>query len=198
MLFSAGTAYNNFKVYAVTLSGRRRIALESAGGLTIQDIGRDGRWITTRDDFSNEMQVLGPGQGSERDLSWLDLSDATALTPDGKTLLFSEESGSAGVNYAVCLRQTDGSPVVRLGEGSGADISRDGNWALAIVPTSPSSSSSTPRARARRAGSSGTVSSATSLRGSFPTAGGSSRAATRKATPCAATSRKSAAASQRR
>jgi Tol biopolymer transport system component len=137
VLFSAGTAYNNFKVYAVTLSGRRRTALESAGGLTIQDVGRDGRWIATRDDFSNEMPVLGPGQASERDLSWLDLSDAQSLTPDGRTLLFSEESGSVGVNYAVCLRQTDGSPVVRLGEGSAADISRDGNWALGVVPTSP-------------------------------------------------------------
>ena len=41
------------------------------------------------------------------------------------------------MNYAVCLRQTDGSPVVRLGEGSAADLSRDGKWALANVPTTP-------------------------------------------------------------
>ena len=137
VMFSAGNAYNNFRVYAVSTAGKRRVALESAGGLTIHDIRADGRWLTTRDDFFREMQVLAPGQSHERDLSWLDLSDPAALTGDGKTLLFMEESGSVGVNYAVCLRQTDGSPVVRLGEGAANDLSGDGRWALANVPTTP-------------------------------------------------------------
>ncbi len=137
VMFSAGTAYNNFKVYAVSLSGRRRVALESAGGLTIQDVQKDGRWIASRDDFLREMPVLASGQEQERDLSWLDLSDPVSLSADGKTLLFAESSGSVGVNYAVCLRQTDGSPVIRLGEGFPQDLSRDGKWALAVVPKSP-------------------------------------------------------------
>jgi Tol biopolymer transport system component len=137
VMFSAGNAYNNFRVYAVSLSGKRRVALESAGGLTIHDVRGDGRWLATRDDFFREMPVFAPGQARERDLSWLDLSDPAALTPDGKSLLFMEESGSVGVNYAVCLRQTDGSPVVRLGEGAALDLSRDGKWALAAVPTTP-------------------------------------------------------------
>ena len=34
------------------------------------------------------------------------------------------------------LRPTDGSPVVRLGEGYASDLSRDGKWALAVVPAS--------------------------------------------------------------
>jgi Tol biopolymer transport system component len=137
VLFSAGTAYNNFKIYAVTLSGRRRIASDSAGGLTIHDAGAGGRWLVTRDDFFRKMFVLPPGEKDERELSWLDLSEPIALSPDGKTLLFTEESGSVGVNYAVCLRGTDGSAVVRLGEGTAADLSPDGKWALAIVPASP-------------------------------------------------------------
>jgi Tol biopolymer transport system component len=137
VLFSAGNAYNNFKVYAVTLDGRLRIAAESAGGLTILDVASDGRWIASRDDFFRDMPVQAPGESTERDLSWLDLSAATSLSPDGKILLFSEESGSVGVNYAVCLRGTDGSPVVRLGEGQAQDLSRDGKWALGVVPTSP-------------------------------------------------------------
>jgi serine/threonine protein kinase/WD40 repeat protein len=137
VLFSAGNAYNNFKVYAVTLDGRLRIAAESAGGLTILDVDPDGRWIASRDDFFRDMPVQAPGESTERDLSWLDLSAASRLSPDGKMLLFSEESGSVGVNYAVCLRGTDGSPVVRLGEGQAQDLSRDGEWALGVVPTSP-------------------------------------------------------------
>lgn len=109
-MFSAGNAWNNFKVYAVTLDGRLRIALESAGGLTIQDVAADGRWLATRDDFFRDMPVLAPGETVERDLSWLDLSAAKALSSDGKVLLFSEESGSVGANYAVALRGMDGSP----------------------------------------------------------------------------------------
>jgi Tol biopolymer transport system component len=137
VLFSAGKAYSAFNVLAVTLSGRRRTALESAGGVTIHDVRPDGRWLATRDDFLQGMPVLLPGQAAERDLSWLDLSDRPILSADGKTILFTEQSGSLGVNYAVCLRRTDGSPVVRLGEGTPADLSPDGKWALAIVPTSP-------------------------------------------------------------
>ena len=137
MLFSAGNAYNNFKVYAVTLDGRRRVAAESAGGLTILDVASDGRWIASRDDFFRDMLVQAPGETVERDLSWLDLSAARALSPDGKMLLFSEESRSVGVNYATCIRGTDGSPVIRLGEGAAEDLSRDGKWALAVVPTTP-------------------------------------------------------------
>jgi hypothetical protein len=37
----------------------------------------------------------------------------------------------------VCLRKTDGSPVVRLGEGWAADLSADGKWVLAVVQSRP-------------------------------------------------------------
>ncbi|MGE5277684.1 MAG: protein kinase domain-containing protein [Acidobacteriota bacterium] len=137
VMFSAGTAYNNFEIFAVSLAGRRRTALQSAGGLTLLDVAPDGRWIASRDDHWRETPVLAPGQDRERNLAWLDLSYAVALTPDGKTLLFTEESGSMGPNYATCLRQTDGSPVVRLGEGAALDITRDGKLVLSVIPTDP-------------------------------------------------------------
>lgn len=37
----------------------------------------------------------------------------------------------------MCLRKTDGSPVVRLGEGWPADLSADGKWVLAVVQSLP-------------------------------------------------------------
>ncbi len=137
VLFSAGTAYNNFKVYGVDMEGHRREVLGSAGGLTIQDCAEGGRLLVTRDDILQRMPVLAPGAGVERDLSWLDYSEPTTLSPNGTSLLFSEESGSLGVNYAVCMREMDGSPVVRLGEGQAEDLSRDGRWALGLVPSTP-------------------------------------------------------------
>jgi hypothetical protein len=137
VLFSGGTAYNAFEIYGVMLDGRRRTAVQSAGGLTIHDVAADGRWIASRDDVWRDIPVLAPGTDHERNLAWLDLSYAVALTPDARTLLFTEESANAGNNYSTCLRGTDGSPVVRLGDGSACDITRDGKWALAVVPTEP-------------------------------------------------------------
>ncbi len=137
VMFSAGTAYNNFQIYAVALDGKRRTAIQSAGGLTILDVAPDGRWIASRDDQWRETEVLAPGADREHNLSWLDLSYTGALTPDGKTLLFSEMSGTMGKNYATCLRQTDGSPVVKLGEGLAFDISRDGKFVLSVIQTDP-------------------------------------------------------------
>ncbi|HEV8230852.1 MAG TPA: protein kinase [Thermoanaerobaculia bacterium] len=136
VLFSAGQAYDNFVTYAVDLTGRRRIALQSAGGITIHD-ARPDRWLATRDDFLKELLFQGPGMGAPRDLAFLDYSSRPTLSGDGATVLFSEESGSVGANYAVILRRTDGSPALRLGVGGAEDLSRDGSQALAAIPTAP-------------------------------------------------------------
>jgi Tol biopolymer transport system component len=137
VLISAGPSYNTFAIHAVDLAGRRRAALQSAGGLTIHDVAPDGRWIATREDHYRELMVLGPGAERERNLSWLELSYPIAFTRDARTLLMCEESATAGPNYAAVLRPTDGSPFVRLGDGSPGDISRDGKWVLTLIPTAP-------------------------------------------------------------
>jgi Tol biopolymer transport system component/predicted Ser/Thr protein kinase len=135
ILFSASLSGGSYTVYGVTLAGKRRIAYQSPGGLTIQDVARDGRWLATRGDFRYAAMVHTPGAIEDRDLSWLNTSHARALSQDGQTILFAETA--LGTNYAVCLRKTDGSPVVRLGEGWPADLSADGKWALAVVQSRP-------------------------------------------------------------
>jgi len=137
VMFSAGTSFSNFKVYAVTLSGRTRIALESAGGLKILDVSRGGRWLGVRDDSRRRILVRAPGEKSDHDLSWLDYSIYPVLSGDGRKLLFTDIGESGGPYYTVCLRKTDGSPVIRLGDGWGVGLSPDGAWALAVIPTSP-------------------------------------------------------------
>jgi hypothetical protein len=69
------------------------------------------------------------------DRAWLNTSHGRALSQDGQTLLFAETA--LGTNYAVCLRKTDGSPVVRLGEGWPADLSAYGKSVLAVVQSRP-------------------------------------------------------------
>jgi hypothetical protein len=43
ILFSASLSGGSFTVYAVTLAGKRRVAFQSPGGLTIEDLAHDGR-----------------------------------------------------------------------------------------------------------------------------------------------------------
>jgi len=55
------------------------------------------------------------------------------MSPDGKTIVFSETGEATGGNYGIYLRKTDGSPAVRLGDGNGGYLSPDGRWVLAEV-----------------------------------------------------------------
>jgi Tol biopolymer transport system component len=135
VLFTASTKGTAQTLYGVDLSGHRRVVLRSAGGLTMHDVSRTGRWLVSRDDLRSEIYVLAPGATAERDLSWLDFSADLSLSRDGLTLLFDDESATAGPNYGVCIRKTDGGPVVRLGEGAAFGLSPDGKWALAIIDT---------------------------------------------------------------
>ncbi len=137
ILFSAGASYYDFEIYAVSLDGKRRSLVQSAGGLTVLDVAADGRIIASRDVLWKEVPTLAPGQDRERNLAWLELTYAVGLTPDGRTLLFTEESARAGKYYSTGLRQTDGSPVVRLGDGAALDITRDGRFVLSVIPTDP-------------------------------------------------------------
>lgn len=139
VLFSVqcGSGLNSLAINALSTSGRERLKLPGLGRLTIHDVSRDGRWLVTRDDWRLEMMVRAPGETSERDLSWLDSGIQPMLSGDGRTLLFLDQSEAAGPSSVVCMRRTDGSPVVRLGEGTSRDISRDGKAVLAILGTAP-------------------------------------------------------------
>ena len=136
VLFGAGTGFGDFRVRAVSLSGRSRTVLQSAGSLIPHDVSREGAWLCAREDTMGGMRALGPQSGGERDLSLLD-TPPSAISRDGRALLFTDGSAGAGVNYSVGLRLTDGSPPVRLGEGGALDLSPDGRWALAAIATLP-------------------------------------------------------------
>jgi Tol biopolymer transport system component len=110
-------------------------ALTAPGDFYVQDIAPDGRWLTTREDSRLGVVARGPDSAVERDLTWLDLSWFPRLSPDGRRLLFSD--GHAGGNYGVVWRTTDGSPIVRLGDGNVMGFSPDGGFALANVFTPP-------------------------------------------------------------
>ena len=95
----------------------------------------------TRDHRGAEL----PCPAEAADLSWLDYSYPADLSADGKTVLFDEEGVGGGVQYgnaqeltyAVYIRNTDGSPAIRLGEGAANAISPDQKWVIVQTPGSP-------------------------------------------------------------
>ena len=121
-------------LYGITLSGQQRRLLSVAGGVSLDDVSRDGRVLLTQDNSRLGVRFIGPGLSEPRELSWLNWSMAAGLSPDGKQLLFGEEGENAGPSYQVGLRQTDGSAPVILGEGIAQSLSPDGKWVLSVVP----------------------------------------------------------------
>jgi len=118
---------------AVDLAGRRRLVARVPGTLELDDISRDGRVLAAHHTIVRIMKGLIAGEKKERDLSWLDGSVPADLSADGKTLVFTETAEGSGGRPAVYLRRTDGSPALRLGEGTGIALSPDGKFVLASV-----------------------------------------------------------------
>jgi len=135
--FTAAQVGTDRGLYAVTLSGQQRLVTQVPGVLTLHDISRDGRVLLARDNWRREVTGLAPGENRERDLTWLDWSFPTDLSADGKTLLFEEQAQGGGAAYSVYLRQTDGSPAVRLGEGRSLALSPDQKWVISSPLSSP-------------------------------------------------------------
>jgi eukaryotic-like serine/threonine-protein kinase len=136
--FSATRTGGDRSLYATDLSGKVRLLARVPGELTILDVGKEGNVLLTRGNDRAGMIGLAPGEAKEKDLSWLDWSVPGSLSPDGKMILFQESGEGGGPHYAVYLRNTDGSPAIRLGEGTGLSLSPDGQWALSRLNVVPS------------------------------------------------------------
>lgn len=130
--FEASEGDLQSSLYAVTLAGRQRLLAHFPAWAKISDAFRDGRLLLTLMDPRSGIIGLAPGDARERDISWLNGSNAAALSADGSMLLFSEVGQRKGQLSAAYLRKTDdSSPPVRLGEGWALALSPDSRWALA-------------------------------------------------------------------
>ena len=89
--------------------------------------------LLAHDQRKQQVLGVGPGNETERELSWLDYSGAEDISSDGSFFYFDESGEGGGSGYSAFIRKTDGSPAVRLGEGSAFTLSPDRKWALAVV-----------------------------------------------------------------
>ena len=115
-------------MYGMDLKGRRRVLLRVPGHAVIYDVSRDGRVLLRTD--TRQVGILGvaPGQTQERDLSCLDVSGLSGMSEDGRYIAATVTGEAGGPKGSVYLRNTDGSPPVRLGDGAAWALSPDGKW----------------------------------------------------------------------
>ncbi len=124
-------------IRAVDLNGRQRMLTRVPGALTLMDTTHDGRALVQRAVGRQEIKAFINGDTHARELSWFDYSLASWISDDGKQLLFAEVGEAGGASYGIYIRGTDGSPAVRLGEGSAQAISPDGKWVVALTHVEP-------------------------------------------------------------
>jgi eukaryotic-like serine/threonine-protein kinase len=115
---------------AVTLSGKLRTITNVPGGVWLEDIW-NGKVLTVTNHQRLGIRGMAPGGKEEHELGWFGWSELRDISPDGRKILFEEEGDGGGPNYTVFLRDTDGSPPARIGEGLAMAISPDAKWAIA-------------------------------------------------------------------
>jgi len=118
-------------VYAVDIaSGTIRLASRLTGTIRMFDISHRGEVLMSHGTWRAAL-VWSPGGEPERDASWLDWSILADLSPDGRSILFSETREGGGTKSAVYLRRLDTPMPVRLGDGIADGLSPDGKWVIA-------------------------------------------------------------------
>ncbi|HKR63342.1 MAG TPA: WD40 repeat domain-containing protein, partial [Thermoanaerobaculia bacterium] len=141
-------------LFAVNVeTGATRLVSRLTGAIRMFDVSPKGEVLMSNGVWRAAL-VWKPGSGAsadatlltpeepERDISWLDWSILADLSPNGRTILFSETREGGGPKYSVYLRHADTPTPVRLGDGMGDGLSPDGKWALvhqngklALIPT---------------------------------------------------------------
>jgi Tol biopolymer transport system component len=140
------TASNNgsaLNPMAVTLSGKLRSITNVPGGVWLQDLHNGAALVITHQQRIG-IRGMAPGGKEECELGWFGWSIIRDISRDGHKVIFEEEGNGGGENYTVFLRDTDGSPPARIGEGVAGAISPDNKWVvtkaakggqLILVPT---------------------------------------------------------------
>ena len=127
----------------VTLAGKERSITNVPGGMWLQD-RRNGLALMVAHQIRIGIRGTPPDGKGERELGWLGWSILRDISRDGKEVLFEEDGDGGGPSYTVFIRDTDGSPPVRIGNGTAEAISPDDKWvitrpakegALFVVPT---------------------------------------------------------------
>lgn len=128
--FTAARSGVDRTLMAVDQNGRSRLISQIPGGMLLRDISSSGDVLIAR--ASSHMMMLHGDLNttSRRDISWLDWSTPTAVSSDGRLVLFDESGQGGGSRYTIYLFHLDVRSAERIGEGRSLDLTADGLWAL--------------------------------------------------------------------
>ena len=141
--FTASESGSALNLKAVSLAGKQRPITNVPGGMWLGDIQSDRALMVTQQ-LRVGIRGLAPDAKEERELGWFGWSIVRDISRDGHKIVFEEEGNGGGQNYTAFLRDTDGSPPTKIGEGMPGAISADNKWvvtkpakgdALSLVPT---------------------------------------------------------------
>ena len=120
-------------IYAVDLKGRRRVVASFPTNVELYDVSRNGSAIVSSG--STRWGILGaaPGETQESDLSCLDGGVLMGISNDGAIIAATVTGESGGPRGSIYVRKTDGSPPVRVDDGTAYTISPDGKWVSGYV-----------------------------------------------------------------
>ena len=127
--FTATRSGSATQLYGVTLSGKERNITNVPGGFWLQDM-RNGVALMITHQERIGIRGLAPGGKEEKELGWFGWSIVRGISRDGHNIVFEEEGEGGGPNYTVFMRNTDGTPPVKIGEGLGLAISADNKWVV--------------------------------------------------------------------
>jgi len=117
------------EIYSVTTGGKLRLVRTMQGTPALLDIFGSSA-LVTEDDYRSGILAFLTNDASSRDLGWFDWSNDRGISDDGKLVLLDESGEGGGPRSSAYVRPTDGSPAVRLSDGVGISLSRDGAWAI--------------------------------------------------------------------
>lgn len=119
-------------LYRVTQHRKTTLIADAPLSLIVLDVARNGQMLVAGDSNRSLVKIFQRPSRAERDLSWLDYAAVRDLSVDGRTFLFDESGEGGGPKYSVYIRNVDGSPAVRIGDGIGSALSRDAHWAICV------------------------------------------------------------------
>jgi hypothetical protein len=133
IVFTAARTGLGRAVYVVDLEGQVREGPNAPVDMMVTDVSPDGTVLLKRETMALEVRGRAKDTLIERNLSWFDWGVPAGVTDDGQAYAFVEGGAAGGARYIAYYRRLDGSPPVRLGDGSVAALSGDGRW-VALIP----------------------------------------------------------------
>ncbi len=131
--FSGINELERHGIWGVRPEGGQRAIFSSPIRVNLHDIARDGRVLMSSGSLRVGLNVSSDGGDREVDLSWFDGSVVADFSADGREVLLFEADEAENPHYACYLRDVEGAPAVRLGDGTATRLSADGQWVLAIL-----------------------------------------------------------------